>query len=299
MSVPLAFLAVIVVWSTTPLGVKWSSEGIAPVAGAFFRILLAAMVAVLVCRLMKLRIPWHRDALRLYASSTLGWFVGLSCVYQAASQLSSGLISVLFGLSPIVSGLLGRWLLAEPPFKPVQWVAMLLGVAGLLVVFRGEVSADTRLLSSLSLVMVAMLCFCLSGILVKRFDLGVHPLSQATGSLLVSLPLYGLAVVVAGEPLLVPEQITERAVAAIVYLALFGSLLGFLCYFYVLRRLSPSTVALSTLVTPVLALALGALINKEIVTEALLMGAALIVLALVLHIYGTRWVSGPRASGLR
>ena len=45
MSVPLAYIGVILVWATTPLGIKWSAEGLSPIAGAFGRMLLAAIIA--------------------------------------------------------------------------------------------------------------------------------------------------------------------------------------------------------------------------------------------------------------
>ena len=77
-----------------------------------------------------------------------------------------------------------------------------------------------------------------------------------------------------------------RSLASIVYLALFGSLIGFVSYFYVLQKLSPSTVALVTLITPVFAIVLGALLNNEVVGLSLVAGASCIVLGLVIYHWG-------------
>ena len=77
-----------------------------------------------------------------------------------------------------------------------------------------------------------------------------------------------------------------RGLSAILYLAVFGSLLGFYCYYQVLARLPAATVALVTLITPVLALSLGSLFNGESLGALVLAGAALIVLALSLFLLG-------------
>lgn len=292
MYVPIAFVAVILVWSTTPLGVKWSAEGITPFAGAFFRIFIAAMAAWVVCKAMRLPILWHKKALLVYAAADIGWVVGLLCVYNAATMLSSGMISVLFGSSPIISGLLARYLLDEPPFSLVQWAGLLVGVMGLSVIFESELQLPGASLKGLMFVGVGVLCFCLSGVLIKRIDAGLHPISQTAGTLLTAAPLYALMLVFAGGDLLSTETVSARAVGAIVYLALFGSLLGFFSYFYILQKLPPSTVALTTLVTPVLALVLGALLNNEVASESLLLGASCIVAGLAFYLMGPKLVAG-------
>ena len=97
MYVPAAYLAVVLVWSTTPLGVQWSSEGISPVMGALSRMFLAALIGWAAARVMKVAIPWHGKAIRLYAISNIGLFVGLMSVYIGATLIPSGMISVIFG----------------------------------------------------------------------------------------------------------------------------------------------------------------------------------------------------------
>ena len=153
MPVLLAYVAVVIVWSTTPLGVKWSGDGLSPVMGAFARIALASVAARVIAKAMRIEVPWHKAALKAYLYANIGWSVGLIAVYLAAKTLSSGLISVMFGLSPIVSAL------------------------------------------------VALFCFCLSSVLIKRLDAGLHPLSQTAGSLTCALPLYAVAAL---TPLITP-----------------------------------------------------------------------------------------------
>ncbi|AUM13993.1 DMT family transporter [Ketobacter alkanivorans] len=283
MSVPAAYLAVVLVWSTTPLGVQWSSQGLSPLAGALSRMFLAAIIGWIAARLLKVVVPWHRQAIKTYAVSNIGLFFGLMSVYIGAKYISSGMISVLFGLSPIASAVMARFLLKEPPFSLAKWMAILTGVSGLLVIFSQDVAFTERAYTGFALVGVGMLCFSLSGVLIKREATTLHPLAQTVGSLTLATPLYLLAGMVFGLEVDSPQP---RAIAAILYLTLFGSFIGFFCYFYILKHMQASSVALVTLITPVIAISLGVMLNGETVTENLIIGTAMICTCLLLFYWG-------------
>lgn len=283
MSVPAAYLAVILVWSTTPLGVQWSSQGLSPLAGALSRMFLAAIIGWIAARLFKVVVPWHRQAVKIYAISNIGIFVGLMGVYIGAKYITSGMISVLFGLSPVASAVMARYLLNEPPFTLPKWLALATGVAGLAVIFGQDVALTEGSFTGFLLVGLGMLCFSLSGVLIKRQTTVLHPLAQTVGSLTMATPLYLLAGLCVGLEVDSPQP---RAIAAILYLTLFGSFIGFFCYFYILKHMAASSVALVTLITPVLAISLGVLLNGETVTDHLVVGTGMIFTCLLLFYWG-------------
>jgi len=78
-------------------------------------------------------------------------------------------------------------------------------------------------------------------------------------------------------------MVPPRAAGAIVYLGVFGSVIGFALYYYVIKHLETSKVALITLITPVIALLLGHWLNGEIIGLRLWIGTALILLGLGVH----------------
>ncbi|MBL8440326.1 MAG: DMT family transporter, partial [Betaproteobacteria bacterium] len=94
---------------------------------------------------------------------------------------------------------------------------------------------------------------------------------------------------------LAPAAMPSRAGAAIVYLGVFGSVVGFSLYYYVIKHLEASKVALITLITPVLALLLGHLANGEAVQPRVWLGAALISLGLAVH-QGREWFARTAAA---
>jgi drug/metabolite transporter (DMT)-like permease len=88
-----------------------------------------------------------------------------------------------------------------------------------------------------------------------------------------------------------PAHLEPRTLWSILYLAVFGSALGFILYYYVLHRLEASRVALITLVTPVIALFLGRYLNGEVVDAGELAGAAVILAGLACYQWGERWLA--------
>lgn len=289
----LAYLIVVLVWATTPLGIKWSGDALPPLSAAAVRMLIAGLLGLAWLQLSGRGLPLHRRALLSYGAALPGIFGAMGLTYVAAQYVPSGLISVIFGLAPLLSGLFLLALGDGARFNAWHWSACVLGVLGLALVFGDsftELSSGHSSGRALGLIMLlgAVTCFAGSGIAVQRVAAGLGPMQQTVGGLLGALPLYVLAIVLTGQyPMFSGDW---RGLAAIVYLALFGSLLGFYCYFHVLTRLSVATVALVTLITPVLALSLGAWLNGEMLSSRVLGGAAVILVALGGYLFGDRRV---------
>ncbi|GAB0154216.1 DMT family transporter [Marinobacterium sp. BA1] len=286
-SVPIAYLAVVLIWSTTPLTIAWSSESVDPVMAGWVRMLIASLLGLGLLRLLRIPLPLHREAQTTYACASLGVFGAMCCTYIASRYVPSGLISIMFGLAPILSAILGQWILKEPALRAYRWIACTLAFAGLGVIFTNELALGGDSLPGLLLLFLAVLLFSLSAVLVKRTGTQTHPLAHTVGALLWSLPGFGLTWwLLGGEPLVIDPD--SRSFWAILYLAVFGSLVGFVSYFHVLRHLPPSTVALVTLITPIFALLLGHLLNDEPLTASLWQGCLLVVAGLALFFWGHR-----------
>lgn len=284
MSVPAAYLGVVLIWSTTPLAVKWSGEGPGFLLGVLGRMGLATLLCLGLVRILRLPLPWHRDARRAYASGALGTYAAMLLIYWAAQYVPSGLISVLFGLSPIVTALLARPLLNERPLGFPQLSGMLVALAGLVLIFGASLAFGPHMAYGLAALLVSVVLQSLSLVLIKRHAGGLPSLSVTTGALSIATPLFLLTWLLFDPH--APSQLPERALLSIVYLGIIGSVVGFTLFFYVLKHVSAHGSALITLVTPVLALLLGAAINHETVGLRIWAGTALVLGGLALHLWG-------------
>ncbi|MEK6664668.1 MAG: DMT family transporter [Pseudomonadota bacterium] len=289
MSLPTAFISVVMIWSTTPLAIKWSTLG----AGASFAVLARMAIGTLLCALLlwalRVRFPLHRKARLTYLAAGLSMFGAMSLTYWSSQRVNSGLISVLFGLSPLMTSLGAAYWLKEEALTPNKLAGMGLGLTGLALVFHSSLALGPGALLGIGVLLIAVLLQSLGMVWIKRIGDNSSAVAINLGTLLVALPLFFVVWwVMDGQW---PAQITARAGAAIVYLGVFGSVLGFALYYYMIKHMEAGSVALIMLITPVIALLLGHGLNDEAVPVSVWLGTACIALGLSLHQWGARWVA--------
>ena len=291
MSVPAAYIGIILIWSTTPLAIQWSGDGVGYLFGITSRMILGVVVGLMVAGLFKVRLPWHAEARRTYLAAGLGLFFAMTSVYWSSQFIPSGWMSVLFGLAPIVTGLMATVWLAEQALNAARIVGMLLGLAGLVIMSLGSQQLGPQAVYGVFGMVFSVIAYSLSAVAVKRIGADVPALATTIGGLMVTVPLLVIVYFLAGDPL--PEIVSYKAMWSIIYLGIVGSVLGFALYYYVLRHVEATRVALITLVTPVMALLLGHLLNGEPLQTQAMIGSAGIISGLLLFEYGQavgKWV---------
>lgn len=277
-----AYFGLILIWSTTPLAIVLSLHELDAVWSLTIRMLLAATLSGVVLRLCGLRLAHDAGALKLYAVGSLSMFGAMLLTYLGARHLPSGMISVLFGLSPLLVGVLSYLFVRDARLSVLQWAGMLLGLVGLIVIFmEGDDLAAIDPVSVL-LVLAGVLSYAVSALWIKHLPRSLPPLVQTTGALWMSALGCVLVLPFLGGP--VPAEFPGVVtVIAILYSASIGSILAMLFYFFLLQRIAVGTMALTTLVTPVFALLLGMFANDERFQAATLWGMAMILLGLMLY----------------
>lgn len=282
MPIILAYIVVVLIWSTTPLAIQFSSDSLSFMAACALRMSLALGLALVINALLGRRLFDRPGVWQVYLAASIGIFPNMPVVYWSAQLVPSGLIAVIFSLSPFVTGLLSWWLLGDNPFNRKRVLALLLAVTGLGVIFRDQLQVDARAVLGIGGILASCLMFSLSSVWLKKINAGSDAFNQTAGSLLFALP--GLMLLWWWLDGHWPGQVGALSLGAVVYLAVLGSLLGFTLFFYVLGNMSPTAVSLITLITPVLALTLGALLAGERISPSLLAGAGLVAAGLLLYL---------------
>ncbi len=284
MSVPAAYLAVIVIWSTTPLAIKWSSEGPSFIAGVTSRMIIGTIICLVLVKLFRVALPWHRKAVYAYLAGSLAVFAGMLSVYWGAQFIESGLVALLFGLTPLAITIISVSMGTESRPGLLKLLGIIVALTGLfcIVLLGGDAGHLTEKgLYGMLAVFMGMLMHSVSTVWVKQLGEQMSALSMTTGSLLFSMPLYLIVwYFVDGT---IPDSMPVHAIGSIIYLGIFGSVLGYIFYFYTLRHVSATNVGLITLITPVTALLLGQALNGEAVTAIVWFGTSLIILGLSMH----------------
>ena len=287
----LAYLGVVLIWATTPLAIKWSLEGAGFLFGVTGRMAIGLMFLLLIHRLSRQRLVWHRKAIETYLAVALQLYGSMLVVYWAAQFIPSGWISVIFGLLPLMTAVLAMAWLGERCLTVGNLLAYVLGITGLWVMFGSALQLGHEAVLGVIGVLVSTFLQAVSSVWIKHIDTKIPALSQVTGGLLISLPAYLVTWLMFDGHW--PPDISLRSLASIIYLGMIATTAGFVFYYYLLIYQSATKVALISLVSPVMALLLGYAFNHEPLTMKVVTGTLLILGALLIHTLFD-WLTGSK-----
>ena len=277
------YALLVLIWATTPLAIVWSVQEIHPMWVLIIRYFGASVIALCVLKLMRDPLPFDHTSVKSYLAGSLNLIGAQLFIYLAANYLTSGLMALIFGFSPLIAGLIGQVILRTQKLIALQWTGMAIAIAGLSFVFAD--SADSKVNSwGVVLMFISMLSYISSIFWVKQINAPLKPMSQATGSLLVSS---------AGSLLLIPfiwshfptQMPSSQAMIGFVFTMIMSSIVAMLCYFWLIRRLNASTVSLSNVMTPIIALILGATLNNEHISMNAFIGIAVVMFGIVMYFW--------------
>ena len=281
MSVPVAYLGVILIWSTTPLAIKWSGEDVGFLFGATARLCIALAVGLILVMWLRNKHALTRQAIPVYLASGLTIYGTFICVYWGAQYLNSGLISVMFGLTPFFTAMIAQLWLKESNFTTSKVSGMLLGILGLLAIFHDQISLDSNLSLAMAGVLFAVAWQSFGTVWFKAAKtVEVSALSTTVGGISVATPLFALTWLMFDRQL--PSDIATHTLSSIVYLGVIGSIFGMMMFYYALKKIDAAKISLITLIAPVLALIIGAVANGEEINQNIVFGTTLILSGLLL-----------------
>ena len=271
-----ALWTVYLVWGSTYLAIKLSVRTLPAFLSAGSRFLLAGALLALILTLRGRSVRVTRRELAssaLLGLSLLGLGVGM--VTLAETRIDSSIAAMIAGSVPLQVILLRA--LARERVALATRLSVLVGLAGLaLVVIPGGEGASSAV--GLAIMLGASVSWSLGSFFGHRLPLPRDGFVATTWEML-SAGVFLLVLAVATGELgsMEPSGFTLQSIAAWLYLAVFGSLIGFTAYAWLLRNAPISKVVTHQYVNPLVAIALGALLLDEQLTLAVGLGAALIV----------------------
>lgn len=277
------YALLVFIWSTTPLAVVLSIKELHPIWALALRFALSAPLSALCLWALGETLPLTRAAFRSYLAGTLSLFGAMIFTYLGAAYLPSSLISLLFGMAPLVVGLLAHGIFRSQILRIEQWLGLAFAFSGLLVIFsHGDNSHAPAQVRGILFILLGVSCYVGSVFWLKHENSGLHPLAQTTGSLLLSAfaMLFVLPFYLPFMPTQVPGLVT---ISALLYSVIMASVVAMFCYFYLVKKLAPATVSLTTFLTPALALIWGFCFNGERFTEFTAIGMAVIMLGMTTY----------------
>lgn len=277
------YALLVLIWAATPLAIVWSVAEVHPMWVLIIRYFGASVIALFLLGLMRDPLPFDRVSLQSYVAGSLNLIGAQLFIYLAANYLTSGLMALIFGFSPLIAGLIGHVILRTHKLIGLQWLGMAVAVSGLSFVFID--SADSKVNPwGVVLMIISMVSYISSIFWVKQINAPLKPMSQATGSLIVSA-LASLILIPFIWPHFPTQMPSSNALIGFLFTMILSSIVAMLCYFWLIKRLAASTVSLSNVMTPVIALILGATLNHEHISSNAVAGIAVVMLGIVMYFW--------------
>lgn len=275
-----SFAAMCLIWGSTFLAIRIGNETLAPVWSASLRLLIAAPLYLLIALLAGA--AWPRGAALRAALlyGLLNYGVNFSLLYWGEMVVPSSTSAILYATIPLTTSIAAARLGIHPARRH-EIAGALIGLAGVALVFSGELARGGPPLA-LAAVFVAACAGALSGIATK---LGPP---QSTWSLNAIGAAAGLAVCLPVSLLLRERWSLPHGVAGwwpVLYLVAAGNLVAYALYGWLLTKWKVTRVNALTLVTPVIAVFLGAWIRSETPGIGTVAGAALVLAGVALTLF--------------
>ncbi|RDC64071.1 EamA family transporter [Adhaeribacter pallidiroseus] len=285
MKIYLAFAAIYLIWGSTFLGIRFTIETMPPLFMSGFRFLLAGLILFLYARLQGVARPTARQFKSSAIIGVLLVLIGNGGVAWAEQAVPSSMAALLIATVPLWITLLGYLFFGKPKPDIRTVLGLILGLAGVLVLIGpdnllGQGNMDVL---SMLIIVVGTVSWAFGSLYAARGKNVAAPIMSSAVQMLTGGVLQVIVGFLIGEYTdLNFAAFSTKSILAFCYLVVFGSLIGFSSYSWLIRVAPPSRVATYAFVNPLVAVLLGWFFANEPVTMQMLFAGLLILPAVIL-----------------
>jgi drug/metabolite transporter (DMT)-like permease len=283
----LAFAAIYLVWGSTYLAIRFAVETIPPLVAAGIRHSIAGAIMLVWAWARGYR-PTRAHWIAGSIVGALFFFLGHGSLHWAEQYVGSGLAALLLATEPMFILLLA-WSMGQQKISRLSALGLGLGALGVAVLTGAELTVKGSSLLALMAVLVGSFAWSAGVVISPKLNLPSDPLGRT------ALPTICGAVMLLAAAGLTGEfhathwaNISLKSILGLAYLIVFGSVIAFTAYTWLLQRCPPALVATHTYANPVVAVFLGWLLASEPLTMRVLLASVAILGAIMLIRKGER-----------
>jgi len=299
MKLRLVLLLLCLIWGSPLLFIKLGLEDLPPLTFAGIRFLIASLILLALLKIRGQSLPnSRRDWMLLATVGVMAFSLNYGLLFWGEQYISSGLAALLQATAPAFGLVIAHFYLPGEKMTAAKIVGVLIGVVGVGVIFSSQLSiAGPRALAGSLALLLSAVFVAYSNVIVKAYCRQLEPTALAAGQMICGLvPLLLIGIPLEGNPL--KFHWTPMALVALLYLAIVGSVIAFILYYWLMKNMDVTKTLLIALVTPVVAVTLGMIVLKETLEWRTLAGGVMIISGIGLIVRGqkTRRLIGPGAA---
>lgn len=274
----LVWLLLCIIWGSTWLFIKLGLDDLPPFTFAGIRFVIAVAILFAIIKARRLSLPRKRSDWTLLATTgVLSFSLNYGLLFWGEQYISSGLAALLQATIPAFGLVIAHFYLPGEQMTPAKIFGVVMGVAGVGVIFSNQLSvAGPKALAGCAALVVGSACAAHANVLVKARGGHLDPAILAGGQMFFGLmPLLLIGIPLEGNPF--DFRWTRMAVISLFYLAIVGSVVAFLLYYWLVQHMDVTKTMLIALITPIVAVVLGMLVLNEELNWRTFLGGAMII----------------------
>jgi drug/metabolite transporter (DMT)-like permease len=281
MKARLVWLLLCGIWGSTWLFIKLGLEALPPITFAGIRFVISCFILFVLIRARNIPLPGKsNDWLLLLVTGVMSFTLNYGLVFWGEQYISSGLAALLQATLPAFGLVFAHIHLPGERMTWVKTIGVVLGVFGVAVVFSNQlaIAGEKALAGCVALVLSALFA-AYSNVLVKAYGKNLDPAILAGGQMFFGLiPLMVIGILLEGNPFSL--RWTPLALLSLLYLAVVGSVIAFLLYYWLVHNMDVTKSMMIALVTPVVAVVLGMVVLGEELSWRTIVGGLMIMAGL-------------------
>jgi len=274
----LAFFSIYVIWGSTYLLNKIAVNELPPFKIASIRFISAGVIIFIIAKLMGISLAITRkQLLNAIIAGFLFLTFGNGVVVWALKYVDSGFTALEISAQPLVVLLLMR-ILEGKKIQTMSVIGVVFGIVGIyLLVSQKEIISQEGTILGIVMIFACMLSWGYGSLFVAKADLPSNYFVNTGYQMLTGGIMLFIVSQLFGETWSLPTEWSKPVQFSMIFLIIFGSIVAFTSFNYLLKAVSPEKVATSTYVNPIIALILGwYFLNEQITTQSII--AAVILL---------------------
>jgi len=277
----IGYVIISLIWGSTWLAIRLGLDSLTPLIASGLRFITASVLIYVFMKYMKVSLQLDSVSIKIYFFlGIFSYYIPFGLVYWGEQYVPSGLASVIFAIFPFVVMFFSKLALKSEIIDRNKFIGVISGFIGIYLIFSDDLSFDfSNYLWGMLAVLGSATLQAFSAVAIKKYGKHLNPISMN----FLPVTIGGILLLASGVLFedLSKIKIDGKAVASILYLALFGTLVTFTIYYWLLKKINIVILSLSSFITPIIAVFLGWLLLNESLQKNDIYGSLFVLLGLV------------------
>lgn len=277
----LAYIAVCIFWGSTYLAIRIGVSELPPTIFAGIRFLIAGSLMLGYAKIKGLPMP--KNLSEVFKISIVGVFLlvgGNGAVVWAETRVSSGIASLMVATVPLFMAIIEYMSPSKTKINKKGWLGLFIGFAGVAFLVLTDWNKSSVDIIGMVLLIIGALSWALGSVYSKSFTTSASTISNIAIQMLSGGICLSIIGAVLGE--FQGVQITPKGLGALLYLVVFGSIVAYSCYIYILQKWPAAKAGTYAYVNPPVAVMLGAIILGEVISIKIIFATITILFGVIL-----------------